>query len=108
MKKLVNQLTIFNCLYVFGSLHVVLADDVEIFKSPETGEPNILFILDSSNSTLRTPDGDKTNNHSKSRLGIVQSVLSKILYELKDVRVGLMSFDTHKKGGFVVHPVAPI
>jgi len=98
-----------------GWLSLAHADDTEIYVNPaSTIRPNILFIIDTSDSmnTLEAIDNPATPNPSDSiemsRLDIVKDVAKKLAAELSGVNIGLMRFDSQAQGGYVTLPMADI
>lgn len=97
------------------------ADDTEIFfgrtNNSETN-PNILFVLDASNSMRKydcrgapsswTSCEDGTQNGTTTRLARMQNSLQEIINSVSDVNVGLMRFSTSDNGGRIIYPIMPI
>lgn len=80
------------------------ADDTDVFLGGVTdtsvsSKPNVLFILDTSGSML---DPISSSNPS-ARMPVMQDALVRILSEVNDVNVGLMTFNY--EGGPVRYPV---
>ncbi|MEO1077717.1 MAG: VWA domain-containing protein, partial [Bacteroidota bacterium] len=93
-------------------------DDAELYQTAafESGPEyysNVLFVIDTSGSMETDVDG-------RSRLKVVQDVVTDFLTELEYVNVGLMRFDSgftdgpffpddfHEGGGMVIHPIEDI
>ncbi|WP_336368334.1 pilus assembly protein [Marinobacter sp. C2H3] len=71
-----------------------LADDTEIFFTQNASsvvKPNIMFIIDNSGS-MDSSVGDT----GKTRMQVVQEVTNQLIDNMKDVNVGLMSFNVDK------------
>ena len=83
------------------------AEDTEIYFSSGSSSgnssnavlPNVLFILDTSQSMTSDVPGT-----GQSRIQILKSAMNTILANLKDVNVGIMRF-TYNTGGAVTYPV---
>ena len=106
------------CFFNVFLLHPVWADDIEIYFNSVAGEtavPNLLFILDASNSMQRydCADGssDRSNpcdgpNGTTTRLERMVTAMDQVLSSLPDdFNVGLMRFGGFD-GGRVVHPMS--
>ena len=82
----------------------VLADDTEIYFSPDANSAgvrnNILFVIDTSGS-MASYDGDSTT-----RMDELKSAFKTVLQGLDNVNVGLMRFSD--PGGPVLYPVTNI
>ena len=102
------------------SLHPVWADDTEIFFNnvSNTGaQPNLLFVLDASNSMQRfdcAVGGSQTNScndgtpsGTTSRLDRMNAALKSVLDLSSGVNVGLMRFGG-TRGGRVIYPMRDI
>ena len=93
----------------YGS--AVLADDTDIYlgdPSASVIRPNILFVLDTSDSMNLEVDGT-----GKSRLANMQESMIQLVQDLDNVNVGLMRFngrvfgdDQTPTGGAVIFPVS--
>ena len=82
------------------------ADDTEIFfgqvDNVTSGDPNVLFVLDTSGSMGRTDGTGQT------RLERMKDALYRIVEKSDDVNVGLMRFQGHYGGSSVIFPMTPI
>ena len=94
------------------------ADDTEIFFSkplpyppyaatgdiapPNPNYPNILFVLDASQSM------DKLDGGSKSRITRLREAMDLILTETSRVNIGVMRFSHLNSGGRIIYPMSPI
>lgn len=91
-------------LYAFTPL---MADDTEIFFGGSTNltvRPNVLFILDTSNS-MRKPPSDAPEG-ADSKLVQMQKALNTIIGSVQDVNVGFMRMNG--VGGPILYPVTNI
>ena len=95
----------------FGT--AVLADDTDIYLGdPDASivRPNILFVLDTSDSM-----GKEVTGTGKDRLGNMRDAMRQIVLDLDNVNVGLMRFNGRRNGdnltptgGAVIFPVSDI
>ncbi|MGV6816331.1 MAG: PilC/PilY family type IV pilus protein [Thiotrichales bacterium] len=92
------------------------ADDTEIYltTSGEVGQPNILFMLDTSGSMKLGPDGNPLigtgeENNENSRYQIMKRVLTEVLAVAPDtINVGLINYGGHKEAAEANGPKYPI
>ena len=110
------------CLISIFCLHPVWADDTEIFFGPVSGadaQPNILFVLDLSNSMRRydcansntTPTSPCTDGSpfgNLRRLDRMNIAFTEILNAVKEVNVGIMRFSNRWSGSRVIYPVRDV
>ena len=108
------------CLISIFCLHPVWADDTEIFFGPVSGadaQPNILFVLDLSNSMRRydCANNDQTNPCTDGspfgnlrRLDRMNIAFTEILNAVKEVNVGVMRFSNRWSGSRVIYPVRDV
>ncbi len=85
---------------IFGLLlpGVALADDTEIYLTSyaKAGQPNILFVLDSSGS-MNNPL-ELSGTVARSRYRVMREVLEEVLASIPDtVNVGLLNYGGHKE-----------
>lgn len=85
------------------SVPVLQADDTEIFYgqagSLDDGNPNLLFILDTSGS-MNSNDGT-----SETRMDRLKDAMNAIIDQSSSFNVGMMGFSGWGKGGAVRYPV---
>lgn len=78
-------------------------DDLEVFINPGLASvtPNLIFILDLSDSMNQTPTGNAPSAGDPSRLEIMQNAISSILSDpgLPDINVGFTSFRDYAGSG---------
>ncbi len=94
----------------------VWADDTEIYltTSGSAGQPNILFMLDTSGSMKLGPDGNVLTgsgeeNNPNSRYQIMKRVLTDVLAVAPDkINVGLINYGGHKVAAQANGPKYPI
>ena len=75
-----------------------IADDTEIYATSyaKAGQPNLLFVLDSSGSMKEALEGDA--NGIRSRYLVMREVLEDVLASVPDtVNVGLLNYGGHKE-----------
>ena len=75
-----------------------VADDTEIYLTSyaKAGQPNLLFVLDSSGSMNEALEGDA--NGMRSRYQVMREVLEEVLASVPDtVNVGLLNYGGHKE-----------
>ncbi len=103
---------------MFIVIATAYADDTEIFFSkplpyppyaatgdiapPNPNYPNILFVLDASQSMSFLDDG------SKSRITRLREAMDLILTETNRVNIGVMRFSHRNSGGRIIYPMSPI
>ena len=119
--SLLRSISLRVCLLAIFVFHPVWADDTEIFFStlPVTDtQPNILFVLDASNSML-THDcangeerynqscNDGTPNGTTNRLDRMINAMNEVLSVTENVNVGMMRFGGYD-GGRVLIPITDI
>jgi len=79
------------------------ADDLEVFINPGLASvtPNLIFVLDLSDSMNQTPFGTTANSGNPSRLSIMQDAISTILADpsLPDINIGFTSFRDYDGSG---------
>lgn len=105
----------FVLMLCFFSLSAI-ADDTEIYltTSGEVGQPNILFMLDSSGSMKLGPDGNTLTgsgdeNNENSRYQIMKRVLTEVLAVAPDsINVGLINYGGHKDAAQANGPKYPV
>lgn len=111
------RVSLIACVLSVLCLHPVWADDTEIYFNnthDQTVKPNILFILDASNSMQRYDCADNTSdrdnpcpgpNGSTTRLERMDAAMEQVLATLSDdINVGLMRFGGFD-GGRIIYPV---
>lgn len=79
-----------------------VADDTEVYVNPSTVEvaPNIMFVLDLSDSMNKTPDGTTPAAGEDSRLEILKQAINDVLdSDLPAVNVGLSTFTKDRASG---------
>ncbi len=84
-------------LFVFAPF-IALADDTEIYLTSyaKAGQPNILFVLDSSGSMNEALE--LTGTIARSRYQVMREVLEEVLASVPDtVNVGLLNYGGHKE-----------
>ncbi len=99
---------ILSLLYVLTAGHPALAEDTEVLTGPggqSWSIPNILFIIDTSDSMANTVVGDEPTAQDPSRLSIVKDVFADIMTDYSGFNVGLMRFATGGQGGYFVSPM---
>ncbi len=78
-------------------------DDLEVFINPGLASvtPNLIFVLDLSDSMNQTPSGASPSAGDPSRLEIMQNAISTILADpgLPDIKVGFTSFRDYSGSG---------
>ncbi len=84
----------------------VRADDIEVYTNLTSSTPNIMFVLDLSDSMKQTPSGTPALNPGDARLDIMKNALNGIIRDpdLKDVNIGLMTLQRDHGGG----PLFPV
>jgi type IV pilus assembly protein PilY1 len=79
------------------------ADDLEVFINPGLASvtPNLIFVLDLSDSMNKTPVGGTADGANPSRLTIMKNAVSAILNDpnLPDINVGFTSFRDYDASG---------
>ncbi len=92
-------------LVMISSQQAAMADDTEIFfggsSGNTAGQPNILFIMDTSSSMVNNKDGT-----SSTRIDRMKKALTEIVKTSNNVNVGMMRFNN--PGGAVLYPVTDI
>lgn len=82
------------------------ADDTEVFfgtdQRADYGQPNVLFVLDTSSSMTRT------DNTGSSRIARLKVAMTSILNSASNLNVGLMTYNGTKGGGAVLYPVTDL
>lgn len=86
-RGVVSKLGVFILTAVLSYSTGASADDTELFFSSQSGQPNILFILDDSGSM-----GEITNGQT--RMAQLQSALTNILNGLSGVNAGIFRFNS--------------
>lgn len=115
-KNIVNFIGSATLALLVGVTSPAYGDDTEIYftqtGSNSLGDPNVLFILDTSssmNSLVKDNKGTPDTSDDVvlgTRLELMKSALRSIITGLDGVNVGLMRF--HTNGGPVLYPIAPI
>ena len=106
--------------FCFFLSHVTHADDIDVYNTqkalphtpyptdldvalPNPNYPNILFVLDASES-MKFFDSGQTG----SRLERLRIAMNQVLDEVEAVNIGLMRFSHRASGGRVIYPMSPI
>ncbi len=105
MKRIFKSLSLISLSILLSSISMLVsADDTDIFDEAPANTPNILFVMDVSGSMGRTTPSGQT------RIQTLSSALTKVLEDIKDVNIGMMSFsDRDSERAWVVHgPSFPV
>lgn len=104
MNTILKRLSVKTLLALTASLFAstALADDTEVYVNPSTVTvaPNIMFVLDLSDSMNKKPDGTEPAAGEDSRLTILKQAINDVLdSDLPAVNVGLSTFTKDRASG---------
>jgi len=98
-------------LYVLSAGHPVLAEDIEVLVGPgglARMKPNVLFIMDTSDSMRKSIDGVKNPlPPTPTRMSILKDVFSDLMKNkyYQGINVAMMRFSSETRGGYFVYPM---
>ncbi|NOX76790.1 MAG: hypothetical protein GXP17_09330 [Gammaproteobacteria bacterium] len=99
---------ILSLLYVLTAGHPALAEDIEVLtgsSGQNWATPNVLFIVDTSDSMGDTIEVTAPTIDNPSRLTIVKNVFTNLMEEFSGFNAGLMRFSTGGQSGYFVSPM---